>query len=53
MTRHKRTIHSHFETLRFAIRTAQGNHSYFRTGYGALEQLAMRPWQSLDRQSRS
>jgi hypothetical protein len=52
MTRHKRTIHSNFDTLRFAIRTTTGQHSYFRMGYGALEQLATRVWQHPEKVSR-
>lgn len=52
MTREKRAIHSNFETLRVAIRASQGHHSYFRMGYRALEQLAARPWQSAEKQSR-
>jgi hypothetical protein len=50
MTRDRRTIHSNFETLRFAIRSAASQHNYFRKGYGAFEQLATRPWQAQAKQ---
>lgn len=52
MKRHKRTLHSNFDTLRFAVRLSQGHHSYFRMGYGALEQVAARPWISADAENR-
>lgn len=52
MKRHKSTMHSNFDTLRFAVRLNQGHHSYFRMGYGALEQIVTRPWHRADAESR-
>ncbi|TWD46970.1 hypothetical protein [Allorhizobium terrae] len=52
MTRDKRSIHSNFETLRSAIRSAASQHSYFRFGYGAFEQMATRPWQQHETRAR-